>query len=553
MLKIILTFLVIMLLLTPFTTSAQENPIIIIVLDCSRSMQEEIQGRNKFQTAKQIIKNLVENTEDFDYGLITFGKNEKNNPNDIELTIIPSPENNRQILAELERIHPKGLSPIGGALDFAASVLKNGSKNYVLLLSDGIENGGGNPVRSSKNLLQKKKIIKLHTVGFDTTASKVLLLNNIAEAGNGSYVYFGNYEVLYQSFEIPPSAFENQDMNMISQKETGHISYKIFLERDGGFPAYGSEINIIDKNNEVIKKQFLWKGIIENIKPGTYTITAKHADSLKQKEINVYPNTISYESFIFHTKVGGILFKNYVRGSIDIYAYGTITRVMHENGETVYTGNKWEGTIQNLPIGEYKINAHNSDFTFTENVIVNEGEISEVLFEFPLRTGQINYECFLDSAKQKPAYGIIFRIYRTITRELVFEDENRRYRGTTNPIPEGKYIISGQLFGKAVNEEITVAPDITTPYNLIFNIKQMRLVYQCYRTSKNDPANGAQISIIDEDGNEVEKTQGWRGNFTLPVGNYDVIVNYQNREKMQRISLLPSITNIYPLKIYILE
>ncbi len=548
--RIILLILFFPFLINSFIVYAQENPLLIIILDCSRSMSGDISGKNKFETAKKIIEDVLSQVKDFDFGLITLGKNETNNPNDIELTVVPIPNNRGKILAELSKIKPKGLSPIGEALLFAEKVLKKGLRSYILLISDGIDNCDGKPLIPVKNLIQNKEVLKIYTIGFDTTQSNIILLQNIAKAGNGSYYHFNNYKELYQSLTKTISTSSEEELEQISEKTIGNISYKCFLEKEGGFPAYGAKIDIIDKNGETIKSQYQWKGIIEDISPGKYTISAKHIDSTQKIEITVLPEQIINQTFIFNSETGSISYRNFIKGSRENMAFGTITKIVHNNGETVYTGNKWEGTIEHLPISEYKIISRNSGITLSKDFTIKAKEKTDIIFEFPLETGQISYQCFLDSAMQKPAYGIDFKIFRVPTDEIVHRD-NTRWRGITKMMPVGNYIVSGTLLGKVVNQEVRVSPKSTEFFNLIFNIKQVRLTYECYRNSNNDPANGAEVSVIDAGGNKIEKAVGWRGSFNLPVGNYDLTISYQNITKKQRVTLLPSMSDVYPIKIYL--
>lgn len=158
--RIILLILFFHFLINSFIIYAQENPLLMIILDCSRSMSGDISGKNKFETAKKIIEDVLSQVKDFDFGLITFGKNETNNPNDIELTVVPIPNNRGKILAELSKIKPKGLSPIGEALFFAEKVLKKGLRSYILLISDGVDNCDGKPLIPVKNLIQNKEVLK---------------------------------------------------------------------------------------------------------------------------------------------------------------------------------------------------------------------------------------------------------------------------------------------------------------------------------------------------------------------------------------------------------
>jgi len=153
---------------------------------------------------------------------------------------------------------------------------------------------------------------------------------------------------------------------------------------------------------------------------------------------------------------------------------------------------------------------------------------------------------------QKPAYGTNLRIFKMPIDEIVHQDSTR-WRGVTKQLPVGDYIISGMLLGKVINEKVWISANATTFYDLIFNIKQVNLVYECYRNFENDPANGAEVSVIDAGGNEIERAVGWRGSFTLPVGNYDLNISYQDIRKIQRVNLLPSMSDIVPIKIYITE
>ncbi len=549
--KIIVLFISLFLLIRPTQLCGQENPIILIILDCSKSMYGSVGETTKFQKANNIIRELLDKKEHYAFGLLAFGNNYTDNPDDIELIIVPLANNKSKILAELQNIQPKGLSPIGKSLDFAGKILKKGLKNYIVLISDGTDNCGGNPILSAKNLLKSKRVQRLHTISFDTTHAKNQLLRNTAEAGNGSYYPSNNYTELFNSFYTPKQYSEYKE-TIAAIRTSANISYKCFLEKEGGFPAFGSEIKIIYNDGEIISNNYQWKGIVEDAKPGSYTIVAKHQDTEKTKEITLLENQTAYESFIFDSETGGINYINFVQGSRDIMAYGTTIKIMHSNGETVYTGNKWEGTIEHLPVGKYDILAYNSGITLQKEDSIRSGEITNVEFEFPLQTGQITYQCFLDSAMQKPAYGILLRVLKLPGDELVYE-ESTRWRGTTPQIPVGDYIVSGMLLGKIQNEKVVVNPNTTTFYDLIFNIQQVRLVYECYRNTNNDPANGAQISIIDAQGSEIEKSMGWRGSFVLPVGNYDIIVTFENAQKRQRINLMPTMSDMQEIKIYLSE
>ena len=322
----IIVLLISLLLIRPTQLTAQENPIILIILDCSKSMYGSVGETTKFQKATEIIRELLDKKEHYAFGLLAFGNNYTDNPDDIELIIVPLANNKSKILAELNNLQPKGLSPIGKSLDFAGNILKKGLNNYIVLISDGTDNCGGNPILSAKNLLKKKRIQKLHTISFDTTRTKIQLMKNTAEAGNGFQYMSNNYAGIFNSF-YTPKQYSGYKETTVNIRTSANISYKSFLEKEGGFPAFGSEIKIINSDGKVISNNYQWKGIIEDIKPGSYTIVAKHQGIEKTKEITLLENQIAYESFIFNSKTGGINYINFVLGSRDIMARSEERRV----------------------------------------------------------------------------------------------------------------------------------------------------------------------------------------------------------------------------------
>jgi hypothetical protein len=333
----------------------------------------------------------------------------------------------------------------------------------------------------------------------------------------------------------------------------GSIGYKCFVQRAGSYPAFGTTINVVNNLGDTLETSYFWKGIFEDIPPGSYRLRAQNGAIVYLDTVHVRANKQVLHSFVFDIKTGGIEFNHFLRGARDSPAFGTVTRIRHNRGEVVYSGNQHSGVVGHLPIGTYQIDALHSGMTQSQSVEVKIDTVQSLAFDFPLPAGKIAYECFLDSNLARPAYGTRVKITRISTNEIVLVDTSR-YRGTTRSLPIGEYAVSGALMGKTVTKIVELEQNVTERADVILNIKQVRMAYECYRNRQNDPANGAEVTIYNMEGIEVESSSGWRASFLLPTGPYVIVGQYDGKEARKNITLQPSLNRTQqPEKIYFPE
>ncbi|NIS91280.1 MAG: VWA domain-containing protein [Woeseiaceae bacterium] len=169
-----------------------------IVVDASRSMWGQIHGQAKMSIAKNILHDVSYwFPEDLELALRAYGStspSESNNCGDSTL-LVPFADYNREpIRAAVAGLRPTGQTPIAYALNQAANDFGSlQSDRAVVLVTDGIESCGGNPVYAARNLSEQG--ITVHVIGFglgnvadEDTAS----LRAIASASNGRYVTAGS-------------------------------------------------------------------------------------------------------------------------------------------------------------------------------------------------------------------------------------------------------------------------------------------------------------------------------------------------------------------------
>ncbi len=173
-----------------------------IVVDASRSMWGRMNGQPKMAIAKDILEDVSYwFPEDLDLALRAYGSSspsEESNCSDSTLLVPFEDENREYIRRAIAGLRPLGQTPIAHALNQAAhdfGMLRN--DRTVVLVTDGIESCGGDPVRAAREL--REQGIMVHVIGFglgnvadEDTAS----LQAVADASGGRYVTAGSAEEL---------------------------------------------------------------------------------------------------------------------------------------------------------------------------------------------------------------------------------------------------------------------------------------------------------------------------------------------------------------------
>jgi len=176
-----------------------------IVVDASRSMWGQIGGQAKMSIAKNILEDVSYwFPEDLDLALRAYGStspSESNNCGDSTL-LVPFSEYNREpIRAAISGLRPTGQTPIAYALNQSARDFgSQQSDRAVVLVTDGIESCGGDPVRAARDLSEQG--IMVHVIGFglgNATDEDASSLQAIAYASGGHYVTAGSAEELKEA------------------------------------------------------------------------------------------------------------------------------------------------------------------------------------------------------------------------------------------------------------------------------------------------------------------------------------------------------------------
>lgn len=209
-----------------------------IILDASGSMKEGLDGREKIAIARESLKEVLNKIPaESHIGFRAFGHNlghkDPNTCTDTEL-LFPIGKVDRQKLDEtIQKINVRGETPLAYSLEKAGDDFAADVKKTVVLLSDGKETCGGDPVAVLKKLKDRGIELVVHTIGFAVDDEAAKQLKAIADASSGSYFEAKDASQLTVSIEKavavappPPPKKEkpkSSAVNLLSKDQGGQI------------------------------------------------------------------------------------------------------------------------------------------------------------------------------------------------------------------------------------------------------------------------------------------------------------------------------------------
>ena len=176
-----------------------------IVVDASRSMWGRMGGEPKMAVAKEILQDVSYwFPEDLDLALRAYGSTSpsvNNNCADSTL-LVPFAEENREYIRQaIAGLRPLGQTPIAFALNQATTDFGTRQDDRALVLvTDGIESCGGDPVHAAREL--REQGIMVHLIGFglgNADDEDAASLQAVADASGGRYVTAGSAEELKEA------------------------------------------------------------------------------------------------------------------------------------------------------------------------------------------------------------------------------------------------------------------------------------------------------------------------------------------------------------------
>lgn len=212
---------------------------IIVIFDASGSMNTTLNGEKKIDIAKRSLNTYIDTlSPETNLSLLAYGHVGSNSQSDktvscntVEEKYYLGPINPAIVKEKVNALPAKGWTPITNALNKASALLAThqDEDNRILLVSDGEETCGGDPIAMAKQI--KLGHARIDVVGFDVQGKVAEELKSVAVQGGGGYISVRNgddFSAIIQNGTIntltPDSMVSiGNDGNMMVQTDAGNI------------------------------------------------------------------------------------------------------------------------------------------------------------------------------------------------------------------------------------------------------------------------------------------------------------------------------------------
>ncbi|MCI5049353.1 MAG: VWA domain-containing protein [Rickettsiales bacterium] len=175
---------------------ATDNNSLLLLIDSSNSMYEELGGEKKIDAVKETIEALAPSfPNDLDIRVASYGRDARNSCYTIKsFSPFVDGKNTSGLEKALEEfITPKHRKPIESALEpavFAAEEGHEQGSNHVVVITDGLEACAINVCDEARRLSLSNPRLKIHAVGYaiDMKAYRPHIIQCIADDGAGQFI-----------------------------------------------------------------------------------------------------------------------------------------------------------------------------------------------------------------------------------------------------------------------------------------------------------------------------------------------------------------------------
>ncbi len=292
-----------------------ERAQVMVVLDASGSMWKRIDNKEKILIAREVIGGILQDwNENTDLGLIAYGHRRKGDCSDIETVVPVGPADTQAIGKIVNRISPKGKTPLSAAVMKAAEELRyTEEKATVILISDGKETCDMDPCAVGKELEAAGVNFTAHVIGFDLSEKEKQQLQCLAENTGGQYYDAQKAEELKVALaeaveqvetqpDQPEQAEPDQALAVLLAPDTASLGKVIEIEWEGpdGKGDYLTVVTPDTPDNKHGKYAYTKKGNPAKLpvpdKPGIYElryISAQSNTALARRPITVSEVTVN--------------------------------------------------------------------------------------------------------------------------------------------------------------------------------------------------------------------------------------------------------------------
>lgn len=263
----------------------------ILIYDASGSMWGQLDGGiTKVEVARKVIGDFFVSRENtVPLGVIAYGHNRRGDCSDIEVIADVGANDPSELSAGLNRLNPRGMTPITASLSLAASMIPSTAESAdIILVTDGLETCDADPCALAAQLAQEGIDIRAHVVGFGLTSQEAEAMSCVADATGGLLLRPQTGQELADAlnqiaaaepapepepvqeafFDIGPKAEAGHTYSISYQGSARPIDYAGFTRRGEGTPHVSPSYGVIG-GGKTANNPFSLQASIE---PGEYDL-----------------------------------------------------------------------------------------------------------------------------------------------------------------------------------------------------------------------------------------------------------------------------------------
>ncbi|MEP9390615.1 VWA domain-containing protein [Mesorhizobium sp. KR9-304] len=186
--------------LAPTAHAADTN--VLFIFDASGSMKKEIEGKPRIDVAiGAFVKTVLAMPQSTRTGLMMFGARRSKDCSDIEMISPIGAQDTNMLVLPMAGLQAKGETPIAEAIRQGSESFKEfqGANNSIVLLTDGIEECGGDPCAAAEAVKSMGIDLKVNIVGFTLDPSQRAAIECLASTTGGTYYDAANADALTES------------------------------------------------------------------------------------------------------------------------------------------------------------------------------------------------------------------------------------------------------------------------------------------------------------------------------------------------------------------
>jgi len=227
--------------LLPTVVLSQKTTRVLFVFDASNSMKTAHEGKARMEHAKALFNKFLDSLNTFknyEFALRLYGHTVKYPPgdcNDSKLAVPFAKNNVQKIKDVIKKVKPTGITPIEHSLTKAADDFPDTKAvNTIILITDGIEECGGDPCKAREELLKKGIVLRPCIIGIGLTTEQAKVFECV-----GNYFSYEEPDVFTKSVDYITTQVKNKttaQVNLldISSKPTeSNVNMTFYNERTG--------------------------------------------------------------------------------------------------------------------------------------------------------------------------------------------------------------------------------------------------------------------------------------------------------------------------------